>query len=148
MNVRIALDVPEGYAYIGMVRQIGRMLLEHHRTAAQDIDDVETIVGELCGNVTRHARSESGCYQVILEHHDSHLVVLVADQGQGFDPADVPPVGEQRPGADGALRYGGFGLHLVRTLADRLDIGPSQSQGTRVRAEKKLTYPVQLPAGN
>ena len=139
MIVKIALEVPEEHSYIGMVRQIGRMLLEHHRVPAQDIDDLEVVVGELCSNVTRHARSEAGIFQVVLEHHGSHVVLEVVDQGEGFDPQGVLPVGEPREDEDGGLRHGGFGLHLVRTLTDRVDIERSSPRGTLVRAEKRFT---------
>jgi len=122
-----------------MVRQIGRTVLEHHRAAEQDIHDVEIVVGELCANVTRHARSAAGRYRVTLEHHADHVVLEVADGGRGFDPQSVPPVGEPRQEADGTLRHGGFGLHLVRSLTDRVDIVPSRLNGTKVRAEKRLT---------
>lgn len=138
VSSQIALVIPEEHAFIGMVREMGRTLLTHHRASAQDIDDLEAVVGELCANVTRHARSESGCYRVTLEHHGDHVVLTVADQGQGFDPSQVPPVGELRMDEDGAVRHGGFGLHLVGSLVDRLEFQVSEPCGTTVRAEKRL----------
>ena len=145
MTVRIALDVPEESRYIGMVRKTARMLLEHHRAAEQDIADLEIVVGELCANVTRHAKSETGCFRVEIEHHASHpvshVVLLVKDQGQGFDPDSAPPVGEARLDTDGELRYGGFGLHLVRTLADHVEIQVAPACGTAVRVQKQLLSP-------
>ena len=147
LTVKIALDVPEEHSYIGMVRQIGRTLLEHHRVTAQDIDDLEIIVGELCSNVTRHARSEVGSYQVILEHHDTHVVLEVVDQGEGFDPQGLPPVGEPREDEDGGFRHGGFGLHLVRTLTDRVDIEHARPYGTTVRVEKRFTCTARAMGG-
>ena len=138
MTVKIALDVPEEHRYIGMVRKTARTLLEHHRTAEQDIADLEIVIGELCANVTRHAKSEVGRFRVEIEHHGSHVVLLVVDQGQGFDPDSVPPVGEARPDTDGELRYGGFGLHLVRILADHVDIQVAPACGTAVRVQKQL----------
>jgi len=138
VNVRITLEVPEDHCEIGVVRRVGRALLEHYRAATKDIDDVETVVGELCANVTRHGRSEVGRYRVILEHHDSHFVLVVADQGPGFDPQDLPTVGGTRPDTDGTERFGGLGLPLVRVLTDRLEIGPSGTRGMTVRAETIL----------
>jgi anti-sigma regulatory factor (Ser/Thr protein kinase) len=138
LNVRIALDVPEDHAYVRMIRQIGRTLLEEHQASIEDIDELELIVGELCSNVTRHAHSEAGCYHVALEHHGDHIVVLVIDQGQGFDAHCLPAVGAARWEADGTERHGGFGLHLVDRITDRMDIRPSQPKGMTVRAEKRL----------
>ncbi len=138
MSSKIALVIPEDHAFIAMVREIGRTLLSHHSAAAQDIDDLEAVVGELCSNVTRHAHSESGCYRVTLEHHGDHIVLTVTDEGHGFDPDQVPPVGTPRMDEDGTVRHGGFGLHLVRNLVDRLEVNPSGPRGTTVRAEKRL----------
>lgn len=140
LKVMVALDIPEEHSYIGLVRQTVRTLLEHHHAAATDIDDVETVLGELCANVTRHAHSECGCYRVTLEHDDSCVVVIVTDQGCGFDPQELPPVGAPRQDADGEVRIGGFGLPLVRALADHVEVRLSHPRGTTVRAEKRLSH--------
>lgn len=138
VKLKIALDVPEEEFYIGMIRQIGRTLLEHHNCSSEDVDDLEVVVGELCSNVTRHAHSEKGCYHVALEHHDDHIVVIVADQGPGFEVDQIAPMGTPRQEQDKPIRYGGFGLHLVDTLTDHMDILPSQPSGTTVRVKKQL----------
>lgn len=88
-----------------------------------------------------------GSFQVILEHHNSHVVLEVVDHGEGFDPQGLPPVGEPREDEDGGLRHGGFGLHLVRMLTDRVDIEPSTTRGTLVRAEKRFTHSLRAPGG-
>lgn len=141
ISFKIALDVPEEHCHINLVRQIGRSLLEHGNTSPQDIDDVEIVLGELCSNVTRHARSEAGHYQVCLEHHGDHVVVTVADKGCGFDVQHVPPVGTPRPEDDGTLRIGGFGLQLVTMLTDQVEFSPNHPTGSTVRAKRSLQPP-------
>jgi len=138
MNSRIALTVPQDHAFIAMVREMGRTLLAHHAASAQDIDDLEAVVGELCANVTRHGRSEGGCYSVTLEHLGDRVVLTVADQGRGFDPDQVPAVGSARMDEDGSGRHGGYGLHLVDSLVDTLEFRISEPSGTTVRAEKQM----------
>ena len=138
MNLKITLDVPEEEAHLRVIRKIGRMLLEHHECAAEEADDLELILGELCSNVIRHARSEEGRYCLDLECHEDHVVLVVVDRGVGFDSDKVLPMGTARPDKDHAERYGGFGLHLVRDLADHVDIRPSQPKGTVVRVLKRL----------
>ena len=137
MSSQIVLVIPEDHAFIAMVREMGRSLLAHHSASAQDIDDLEIVVGELCANVTRHAHSESGCYRVTLEHLGDHVVLTVADEGHGFDPDHVPPVGEMRLDEDGTMRYGGFGLRLVDGLVDSLEF-QRHTRGTTVRVKKRL----------
>lgn len=137
MCLKIALDVPEDAAYIGVVRQMGRTLLEHHATA-QILDDIELVIGELCSNVTRHARSERGCYRVEMEHRADRFIMLVADEGQGFTAREFSPMGTLTVAEDGSERYGGFGLHLVDSLTDSLVIGDNLPRGTTVRIEKTV----------
>lgn len=135
---QIALIVPEDHAFIAMVREMGRTLLAHHAASAQDIDDLEAVLGELCANVTRHAHSEGGCYSVILEHQGDRVVLTVADQGPGFDPKQMQPVGSPRMDEDGTVRHGGYGLHLVNSLVDTLEFQRTHPGGTTVRAEKRM----------
>jgi anti-sigma regulatory factor (Ser/Thr protein kinase) len=138
VTVEISVCLPEDEAYISLIRQIGRALLEHHAVPDQDIDDVETLVGELCSNVTRHARSQIGSYRVAIEQQGGLVAITVTDYGQGFDPAQVPPVGTERQEPCGTFRHGGYGLKLVDALADHVEFQTSQPQGTTVRAIKKL----------
>lgn len=138
MSSQITLTVPEDHALVAMVREVGRTLLAHHGASTEDIEDLEAVLGELCANVTCHAHSESGCYRVTLEHQGHRVVVTVTDDGRGFDPQRVPPVGTPCLDEDGTERYGGFGLHLVGSLVDRLEIGRSHPRGMTVRAEKRM----------
>ena len=138
MNLKITLDVPEEEAHLRVIRKIGRTLLEHHDCTAQEADDLELILGELCSNVIRHARSEEGRYHLELECHGDHVVIAVVDRGLGFKADKVPAMGTLRPDRDHTDRYGGFGLHLVCGLSDQVDIQPSQPKGTMVRVLKRL----------
>jgi anti-sigma regulatory factor (Ser/Thr protein kinase) len=137
MSLKIALEVPEDAAYISMVRQMGRTLLEPY-ASEQIIDDIELVIGELCSNVTRHARSEKGCYRVEMEHRADRFIMLVADEGQGFAAPRFSPMGTLSLMEDGTERYGGFGLHLVDSLTDSLVIQDNQPRGTTVRVEKMV----------
>ena len=134
----MVLNVPESDFYIKMIRQVGRTFLEHHDCNTEDADDLEMIIGELCANVTRHARSKEGYYRVMIEHHGDHITVVVADQGPGFCIEEVAPVGSLRPDKGETMRYGGYGLQLVDSLADQMDIVSSEATGTTVRVRKCL----------
>ena len=65
-------------------------------------------------------------------------MVTVVDQGVGFDIDAVALPGSLRHEADGIERYGGYGLLLVKALADHVEFSRSEPQGTTVRAEKWL----------
>lgn len=141
MILKLTLDLPEEQAYIKITRLLGRTLLEHLRAREQDIDELELVVGELCANVVRHARSTENHFTVVLEYHDERVDILVQDNGPGFGTGDVRPVGAERPDFDGQpARIGGYGLHLVELLSDRIEFKHADPKGTTVRAEKRIRY--------
>lgn len=138
MHMSFTLDVPEDHSVIAIIRQTARAFMEYRQAASQDVEDVETLLGELCSNVTRHARSEAGHFRVTLEHHGDHVMVIVTDFGKGMERTGVPAVGTLRVDADGTERFGGFGLLLVESLADRVEFSQSRPMGTTVRADRSL----------
>src|SRR5205085_12584607 len=78
---------------------------------------------EALANVVKHARVQSAWVTVSAE--ESHVVVEVSDDGEGFDPAEGHP--------------GHFGLESMRSRAaeidGRLTITSAPGQGTVVRVE-------------
>jgi serine/threonine-protein kinase RsbW len=140
MILNISLDLPGDGSYLRIARHVGRLLLEDMGVVKDDIDDIEFVVGELCSNVIRHAKTTDGRFRVALEYFAEQVVVRVEDRGIGFSFKDVRPVGTVRPDLAGGERIGGFGLDLVRTLTDRLEFLRSDSQGTTVQAELLLHY--------
>lgn len=136
--IRVWAELPERYEHVGIGRRMARAMLEHCQCHPRDVDETETVIGELCGNAARHARSACGWYSCTVEYHRDRIIVIVTDQGQGFDHEDVPAVGTARDDGNGAERYGGFGLLLVGELVDRIEFGRTEPQGTTVRTEKRL----------
>ena len=140
MILNVSLDLPGDGVYLRVARHISRTLLEDLGVVSEDIDDLEFVLGELGSNVIRHAQAMEDRYTVSLEYFADHVVLMVVDRGVGFSFKDVRPIGASRPDMGGGERIGGFGLDLVRHLADKLEFLRSDVQGTTVRAEKKLRY--------
>jgi len=138
--LRLSLELPEGVAYVPALRRTARCLLESAGVPGSDVEDIEILVGELATNAVLHA---GGPYRVELVYSEDWVTLSVTDCGVGFSPADLPPPGTARPdtlsgGAD--ERLCGWGLPLVRMLADKVEIGPNEPCGTRVCAEKRLRH--------
>jgi len=141
MILKVSLDLPGDGTFLRIARRIGHTLLEDLGVVNQDIDDVEFIVGELCTNVVRHAQTTGeGRFLLTLEYHADRVAITVEDQGKGFTIRDVGAVGSVRPDRDGGERLGGFGLQLVRQMADHITFESSDAHGTTVFAEKALHY--------
>jgi anti-sigma regulatory factor (Ser/Thr protein kinase) len=141
MILKISLDLPGDGTYLRIARRIGHTLLEDMGVIERDLADIEFILGELCTNVVRHAKTlESGRFLVGMEYHADKVVVVVEDKGVGFPFKDVREVGSARLDRDGSERLGGFGLELVRTLAEHIEFRRSDPHGTTVTAEIALHY--------
>lgn len=135
---RIILELPEDRSSAPLALLIGRSFLEHHTATQQDVDDVETLVGELCTNVIRHAQSQEGYFRITLEYHGDSITLTVEDHGPGFDTRRVPPVGSLRPDEQEGERYGGFGLPLIEKLADTVRFEPRTPSGMSACVKKRL----------
>ena len=141
MILKVSLDLPGDGTYLRIARRIGHTLLEDLGVIDQDIADIEFIVGELCTNVVRHAQTtDDSRFLLVLEYHADRVAIIVEDQGLGFSSQDIRDVGSVRPDRDGTERIGGFGLQLVRQMADHITFESSDSHGTTVFAEKALHY--------
>ena len=141
MILRISLDLPGDGTYLRIARRIGHTLMEDLGVVPQDITDIEFIIGELCTNVVRHAQTaKDSRYTVTLEYHADRVAIIVEDQGIGFSAGDVSTVGSVRPDRDGSDRLGGFGLDLIRLMADHIEFRHSSPQGATVVAEKALHF--------
>jgi anti-sigma regulatory factor (Ser/Thr protein kinase) len=101
-------------------------------TADSDLGGAALIFGELVGNVVRHA---PGRIVVDLHWEDDTAVLCVEDSGPGFEWG-----GPQLPDV---LSEGGRGLFIVASTAGRLEVTPTESGGTEVRAH----LPVRLAPG-
>jgi serine/threonine-protein kinase RsbW len=147
MILKLSMYLPEDQDYLRLTRLLGRTLLEYLQADPLDMIDVEMLLGELCSNVVRHARTCNGRFRVTLEYYAHQVVIFVEDTGPGFSFKAVPAVGSVRAETQGdGERIGGFGLQLVEGLADRIEFRRSDPHGTTVRAEKALHYQSQAAA--
>jgi serine/threonine-protein kinase RsbW len=142
--VRLALDLPEGPKYVASLRKTARCLLESVGVGRADLDDVELLLGELATNAVLHATdgADSRGYRVEVELRGRLVRLTVSDRGPGFPAEALPPPGTARadPAAPGAEpRFGGWGLPLVYSIADRVEIRPNLPRGAVVRADKRLS---------
>ena len=73
------------------------------------LPDVKLLVSELITNSVKYG-GDGEVHLQMRSDHEGHIRIEVVDQGSGFIP-----VARNRP----ATEAGGWGLHLVETLADR-----------------------------
>ena len=62
------------------------------------------------------------------------LTIVIADEGEGFDPNTVPnPLATEN-----LMRQSGRGLLLIQAFVDEFQISPGQPRGTEIRMVKYL----------
>jgi anti-sigma regulatory factor (Ser/Thr protein kinase) len=138
MQFTLSLSLPEDLSHVALVRHISRDILSAFKVYPQDVDDIETLVGELATNAVCHAHGSVFDVEITLSDHLAK--VKVTDSGSGFVREDVLPPGTLRVHEGKGDRIGGWGIPMVEMLADRVDYLPNHPQGTIVSVEKRLQH--------
>jgi anti-sigma regulatory factor (Ser/Thr protein kinase) len=133
MILRMTLNLPGEAAGVSLVRCLASTLMEQFGIESEDVDTANLVIGEVCGNVVRHAGlGPRSRYQVDFEFCLDYLVISVTDGGRGFDRSAVPA-----PSLD---RSNGWGLWLVENLAESVEFQPAGEGGATVRARLAVQY--------
>jgi signal transduction histidine kinase len=82
--------------------------------------EVFRIIQEALANAARHSGAPRA--EVSITRHGERLTVVIADDGRGFDPAEVPETGIGLAGM----------LERTRLLGGQLSIASTRQAGTRV----------------
>jgi len=92
------------------------------RGAGEDLRfDADLVLEEIVTNLIKYAWPEGGARSIAVEigEIDGHAVLAFEDDGVPFDPWSTAP--PEFPDALERRLPGGMGLHLVRTVSDRID---------------------------
>jgi len=97
---------------------------------------IEMAVRESVTNAMVHGNQEdeSKSVEVIFNCHDNELEIEVRDQGEGFEPANVP----DPTNAENLLKTSGRGIFLMRTFMDEIEWRNRPEGGTAVRMTKRF----------
>ena len=97
---------------------------------------IEMALREAVTNAMVHGNQEdeNKSVEVIFACHDNELEIEVRDQGEGFDPAEVP----DPTNAENLLKTSGRGIFLMRTFMDEIEWRSRPEGGTAVRMTKRF----------
>jgi serine/threonine-protein kinase RsbW len=89
---------------------------------AERIEDIKTALSEACLNAIEHASAKDASDAVVATFlRDEHgMQVTVVNKGKSFSPAEGKP--DIKAKIEGRDRVRGWGLFLMRELADEVDI--------------------------
>ena len=115
--IEVHLCLPPETESLGALGEfIGRLQIETHNPIL-----IELAVNELFVNSIRHGRA--GRCTITYQKDDAAWRLILSDDGRAFNPleGDLKPLGE--------LRSGGYGLHLIRSLAKHGQISHRRENG-------------------
>jgi PAS domain S-box-containing protein len=121
------LEIPSDPTELGQMRRdLGRWLRDAG-APAETVEIIQMACHEACSNAIEHGYSfGDGVLWVDAELHDESVVLTIRDKGHWVE----------RP--DGALRYRGNGLPLMRALMDSVELTHENGDGTAVRMSRRL----------
>jgi serine/threonine-protein kinase RsbW len=124
-NVRLNLaSTPEN---VVLVREMLSGVAEAINLDGTQLNDVRTAVTEACNNVVLHAyEDKQGPLEIEVCIARDELSVLVRDHGRGI---------QRPPRTVDATTTAGIGLHVINTLAHRVDFNEVTEGGTEVRMQ-------------
>lgn len=126
---------------LSMVRRVLRAVTQRAGFSETAQDDILMAVVEACTNALLHGTASAGQAQtaVCIYLGPSSLVVDVADEGPGFDPARIATPDLEEP------KEHGYGLFIIRRVMDRLEVFHGDG-GTVVRMTRSVTRDGATPA--
>ncbi len=134
----IRIDIPSRLELLGVVDKLADGITEFMGFEDLDRDAVAISVIEACTNAIQHGHHADSSRPVRLtfEMQPDTLVVVVADEGRGFDPA----LADQLPPPD-LLATRGRGIYIMRTMMDEVSF--DFTRGTIVRLVKHRSQPLE-----
>jgi serine/threonine-protein kinase RsbW len=119
-----------------------RTLLDLCRRAGCRADEeywLVTALREALANAVRHGNQQNPdqVVRVFFTIENSTATIRVEDEGDGFDPADVP----DPTTPENLLRPSGRGIFYMRQFMNRVEFGPTPTGGTAVVMARDLDQP-------
>lgn len=104
--------------------------------SSNDVYAIQTAVDEACSNIIDHAYrgEDKGEIQIKVSETSKDLKIVLRDQGEPFDPEDVP-----EPDLTSALEHRkerGLGIYFMQKLMDEVIFEFSEKRGNKLTLVK------------
>ena len=122
----IEMKFPAKPEYVGVIRLSTSGIASRMGFTYEDIEDLKICISEAVTNVVNHAYEDKDNGEVTIGFgvYEDRLEVMVADHGGSFNLNEVKtkigPYDSDESVEN--LREGGFGLFLINTLMDKVEI--------------------------
>lgn len=136
LTVRISIPPVEGIVDVAVAAV--EVLAHKIGFEPNRVQDIVQALIEACVNAILYSASDVDIEIIVIAMQNS-LILEVCDRGPGFNPDAVPPPNFELMTEIGA-KNGGFGLHMIKALVDKVEIESSE-QGTTVRMSTFISSP-------
>lgn len=132
MKDSIELRFPANEAYICLARYAAAAFANNYGFDVERIEDIKLVVGEACNNAVLYGDNKLNDIELSLSFRKSVMIIEIRDQGFGFNPSNCnePIIGQ--------TEEGGFGIYIMKTLADKLEVKSAEGDGTTLIIEFAL----------
>lgn len=122
----IEMKVPAKADYVSVMRLSISGIATRMGFTYEDIEDMKVAISEAITNAVTHAynNDEDGEVTIGFGVYENRLEIMVADHGGSFNLDEIKgSIGPYEPDESvETLREGGFGLFLVESLMDKVEI--------------------------
>lgn len=139
-NNSYCLKLPADSANLDIIRKFIAGIAENMGFSEEDIYQIELAVDEACANVIKHAyvgdNTREKEIHVRVKTQAKKIEITIADRGIGFNPNSI-----QTPNMEEYLKRmkpGGLGLHLIKTLMDKVSFRINPGVRNEVKMSKLL----------
>lgn len=142
-NNTFRLKIPANSENLDIIRKFVSGIAENMGFTEDEVYQIELAVDEACANVIKHAYTDTNTNSklrnifVTVRQHKGGIEITIADKGKGFNPEEL-----KTPDMDEYLKRmkpGGLGVHLIKTLMDKVTFHINPGVRNEVKMLKKLT---------
>ena len=139
MESIVQIDIQSSFEMIDLVESVFDSLSKQIGFDSDATYWMSVAVRESVTNAVRHGNKMNPNKRVVVrfEYDEPNFRVTVEDQGEGFDPADIPdPLAEEN-----LLRESGRGIFFMKNFMDEVEYHFEPNRGTQVQMVKRFERP-------
>lgn len=132
------ITIPSSPDKISVVDEFLEDWLRKRGVAENTIADLAIAITELVNNAINHGNKQREGKKVTLtlRYGDGEIEASITDEGEGFDPEDIPdPLAEEN-----LLKEIGRGIFIVKSLMDDFRYTSRPEGGTMISIVKKIAW--------
>jgi putative Holliday junction resolvase len=132
----LEICVPSNVEYLSLVDSVCEAFCSWANVPRKMADDISMAAIEAATNAIVHGNGSDASKKarIVFSRTDCDVTITVTDEGQGFDPDEVPcPLDEER-----MLATSGRGLFIMKSVMDEVQITFPKGGGTRIRLVKQV----------